>query len=157
MEKFYTEPTLALNLLKKELIDAAKHFDLEVNESISKAELKKLVLNYLVEEELMAEPEFTDELRGEQLLELKRLEFQEREHERENQVKLKELELKEKELAIQLKMRELESHSPMAPAMTSVKSPGFDVSKHIRLVPPFQEKEVDKYFIHFKKIATSLE
>ena len=42
MEKFYTELTLeALNLLKKkELIDAAKHFNLEVNESISKAELK---------------------------------------------------------------------------------------------------------------------
>ena len=59
---------------RKELLDAAKHFDLEVNESVSKAELKKLVLNYLVEE-LMAEPEFTDELRGEQLLELKRLEF----------------------------------------------------------------------------------
>ena len=69
MEKFYTEPTLeAINLLKKkELIDAVKHFDLEVNESISKVELKKLVLDYLVEEELMAEPEFTDELRSEQL------------------------------------------------------------------------------------------
>ena len=24
-------------------------------------------------------------------------------------------------------------------------------------MPPFQEKEADKYFIHFKKIATSLE
>ena len=48
---------------KKELIDAAKHFDLEMNECISKAELKKLVLDYL--EELMAEPEFINELRGE--------------------------------------------------------------------------------------------
>ena len=36
-------------------------------------------------------------------------------------------------------------------------STGFDVSKHIRLVPPFQEEEVDKYFIHFENIATSLE
>ena len=25
----------------------------------------------------------------------------------------------------------------------------FDVTKHIRLVPPFQEKEVDKYFFTF--------
>ena len=33
----------------------------------------------------------------------------------------------------------------------------FDVSKHIRLVPPFQEKKVDKYFLHFEKIATCLE
>ena len=32
----------------------------------------------------------------------------------------------------------------------------FDASKHIRFVPPFQEKEVDKYFLHFEKVATSL-
>ena len=28
----------------------------------------------------------------------------------------------------------------------------FDVTKYIRLVPPFQEKEVDKYFLHFEKV-----
>ena len=28
----------------------------------------------------------------------------------------------------------------------------FDVTKHIRLVPPFQEKEVDKYFLHFERV-----
>ena len=27
----------------------------------------------------------------------------------------------------------------------------FDVTKHFKLVPPFQEKEVDKYFLHFEK------
>ena len=32
----------------------------------------------------------------------------------------------------------------------------FDVTKHIRLVPPFEEKEVDKYFLHFKKVAENL-
>ena len=54
-------------------------------------------------------------------------------------------------------MRELESHPPAASTTITAKTPGFDVSKHIRLVPPFQEKEVDKYFVHFEKIATSLE
>ena len=31
----------------------------------------------------------------------------------------------------------------------------FDVTKYIRLVPPFQGKEVDKYFffLHFEKVA----
>jgi hypothetical protein len=29
----------------------------------------------------------------------------------------------------------------------------FDVTKHIRIVPPFQEREVDKYFLHFEKVA----
>ena len=32
----------------------------------------------------------------------------------------------------------------------------FDVTKHIRLVPPFQEKDVDKYFLHFEKVAENL-
>ena len=32
----------------------------------------------------------------------------------------------------------------------------YDVTKHIRLVPPFQEKEVDKYFLHFEKVAENL-
>ena len=32
----------------------------------------------------------------------------------------------------------------------------FDVTKHIRLVPTFQEKEVDKYFFHFGKVAENL-
>ena len=32
----------------------------------------------------------------------------------------------------------------------------FDVTNHIRLVPPFREKEVDKYFLHFEKIAENL-
>ena len=29
----------------------------------------------------------------------------------------------------------------------------FDVTKYIRLVPPFQEKEFDKYLLHFEKVA----
>ena len=32
----------------------------------------------------------------------------------------------------------------------------FDVTEHSRLVPPFQEKEVDKYFLHFEKVAENL-
>ena len=32
----------------------------------------------------------------------------------------------------------------------------FNPARNIRLVIPFQEKEVDKYFAHFEKIADSL-
>ena len=32
----------------------------------------------------------------------------------------------------------------------------FDVTKHIRLVPPFQEKEVDKYLLHFRKAVENI-
>ena len=45
--------------------------------------------------------------------------------------------------------------------MTGYTSPkdrasAFDPAMNIRLVPPFQEKEVDKYFAHFEKVADSL-
>ena len=33
----------------------------------------------------------------------------------------------------------------------------FDVTKHIQLFPPFQEKEVDKYFLHFEKSCRKFE
>ena len=76
---------------------------------------------------------------------------------------LRELELKaeqekalleaEKEAAArehELKMAGLGKHSP------SDKASAFDPARNIRLVPPFQEKEVDKYFAHFEKVADSL-
>jgi len=84
-------------------------------------------------------------------LELKKLEYQEQERERSNQLHLKELELKEQELALQLKIKELG-----ATASSSSKSEKYDMSKQIRFVSPFQDTEVDKYFLHFEKVASSL-
>ena len=76
---------------------------------------------------------------------------------------LRELELKaeqekalleaEKEAAArkhELKMASLGKQSP------SDKASAFNPARNIRLVPPFQEKEVDKYFAHFEKVADSL-
>ena len=69
---------------------------------------------------------------------------------------LRELELKaeaDKEAATrehELKMASLGIHTPKD------KSSAFDPARNIRLVPPFQEKEVDKYFAHFEKVADSL-
>ena len=50
----------------------------------------------------------------------------------------------------ELKMAGLGIHSPKD------KASAFDPARNIRLVPPFQEKEVDKYFAHFEKVADSL-
>ena len=50
----------------------------------------------------------------------------------------------------ELKMASLGKQSP------SDKASAFDPARNIRLVPPFQEKEADKYFAHFEKVADSL-
>ena len=50
----------------------------------------------------------------------------------------------------ELKMAGLGKHPP------SYRDSAFDPARNIRLVPPFQEKVVDKYFAHFEKVADSL-
>ena len=103
-------------------------------------------------------------------LEKLRLEMEEREKEKQREMEREKLERAEKleiekerleiekeKLQFELKMKELElqgkSKLKSLPLATSMV---FDVTKHIRLVPPFQEKEVDKYFLHFEKVAENL-
>jgi len=72
---------------------------------------------------------------------------------------LKELELKEKELAMQVRLKELDAKASLTsePVSSGSKPVGFDISRHVHFVPPFQGCEIDKYFLHFEKVATSLE
>ena len=76
-----------INSLKKaNLLVIAQHYQLSVNESMSKAQIKKLIVEYLQDEELLSNSSDTVEtgtMMSEEKLELKRLEFQEKEWERE--------------------------------------------------------------------------
>ena len=163
VEDFVRDPTLRVihSLKKSQLIDIAKHYKLEVDSSQKKGEVKQLLVSFLTDEEIIPEDEAHGDTAtmSEDVVELKRLELQDRERERENQLRIKELEIREKELTVQLRLRELETPAP-APPSAAERPPletRFDISKQIRFVPPFQEQEVDKYFLHFEKIATSLE
>ena len=65
--------------------------------------------------------------------------------------------LQEKELEVRLRMREMEfSAATVRQTAVPPQSPVFDVSRCVRLVPPFSEKDVDHYFEHFEKIALNL-
>ena len=77
-------------------------------------------------------------------------EEREREREREKEIELKKFELQNKQ---ELELKKLETESKVSHTDCEYK---FDVTKFIRLVPPFQEKDVDQYFLHFEKIANSL-
>ena len=80
-----------------------------------------------------------EKLEMEERIQKEKLEQAEKEKERQYNLRMKELEMQDK---AKTKPLDLGTH--------------FDVTKHIRLVPPFQEKEVDKYFLHFKKVAKNL-
>ena len=96
-------------------------------------------------------------------LEREKIELEKEKLEREERLEIEkekfkfEIEEKERERQFQLRMKEIElndkSKSKSLPLATSTV---FDVTKHIRLVPPFQEKEVDKFFLHFEKVAENL-
>ena len=82
-------------------------------------------------------------------------------------LQIKEVETKNKQLEVQamhLRIRALElekgapvASTPVSPlGRSSVSAPVFDISRHIALVPPFRESEVDSYFSAFERIAAAL-
>ena len=97
-----------------------------------------------------------EKLEREEKLEKEKLEREER-FEIEKEKLIFENEEKERERLFQLRIKEIEfNEKSKSKSLSSDTSKIFDVTKHIRLVPPFQEKEVDKYFLHFEKVAENL-
>ena len=168
-----------LNLGKKtDLLNLAKHYKLsEIKSSKRKHEIKNILVQYFVDEEIFNEKALSlivdvQSVSSSKELELKfqirQLEIQEREKEREWEEREKERERererereerereeREKETEFQLRMREIEMQERANQPKQKIIY-NFDVTKHIRLVPPFQEKEVDKYFLHFEKVTENL-
>ncbi len=74
------------------------------------------------------------------------LEFEKEREERAFQIKKLELELAAKTAEV----------SQVTVQHANAVEPVFDVHRNMRLVPPFSEKEVDKYFYHFERVALSM-
>ena len=161
-----------LNLIKDHCVENDIINEVEEKPIAETAEIVRLKLDFEREERRLAreaekalqdaqfaEAQRARELRLAELKEARELRELELKAEREK----RDLELKaeqekalleaEKEAAArehELKMASLGKQSP------SDRASVFDPARNIRLVPPFQEKEVDKYFAHFEKVADSL-
>ena len=161
-----------LNLIKDHCVEHDIIDEVEEKPIAETAEIVRLKLDFEREERRsareaekalqdaqLAEAEKARELRLAELKEARKLRELELKAEREK----RDLELKaEQEKALlaaeleaaarehELKMASLGKHPP------SDRASVFDPARNIRLVPPFQEKEVDKYFAHFEKVADSL-
>ena len=98
----------------------------------------------------------------ERQMQKERMEMEEREKEKERQIQIEreklkfDTEEKERDRQFNLRMKELEMQNMTVKRQPLDSGSHFDVTRHIRLVPPFQEKEVDKYFLHFEKVAENL-
>lgn len=177
LEEFLNSPSQEVfdSLLKDELITLGKHLDLEVKNSMKKDQTQDIILKHLVglklfnisllESRLMPDVELR---KLELQLELKKLEIQkeqelgerelqEKERDRLEREKERELRLEKQRLDHELELKKLELEEKLGPSHAGTRSsPNFDITRHIRLVPPFQEVEVDKYFLHFEKVAENL-
>ena len=82
-------------------------------------------------------------------------EMQERERKEERELKLLELKMKERELQLafekEIKIAELQQRTGRQ------ESEGKEAVRNIKLVPKFNEKDVEKFFLHFEKLAESME
>ena len=173
-------------LRKSDLLELSKHFDLEAKQQMRKSEILRIVVEHLVDENvlpnevlnILPEPLSSAEIELKKMeirlqfeLEEKRLKsgLEEKRLKSEQAIKEKRLkseqEIEEKRLKSEQEEKRLKSEQETAIRLkelelgVSVSShePKFDLGKHIRLVPPFQEKAVDKYFQQFENLAGTLE
>ena len=124
--------------------------ELEIQKQI---ELEKLRLE---QEKLRIEQERhmqKERMEMEERVQKERMEMEERKKENERQMQIEREKLK---FDTELRMKELEMQNMTVKRKPLESGVHFDITKHIRLVPPFQEKEVDKYFLHFEKVAENL-
>ena len=163
LQAFITAPSQELlDLAKKsDLLDIAAHYELTtVNKSMLKQEIKNILVQFMVDKEILDSSALSLVLVTQTGLQMRELEIQKQiefEKLRVEQEKLKiEMEEKERERQYNLRMKELEMQNMTVKRQPLDSGAYFDVTKHIRLVPPFQEKEVDKYFLHFEKVAENL-
>ncbi|KAJ8047109.1 hypothetical protein HOLleu_06013 [Holothuria leucospilota] len=179
LDKFVASPSVEeLDSLKKsEIVKVAKHYGIEFQPLMRKDEIKRYVLEYLVDESVLPSTvlETAITVPTDNTFELKRLEIKmnkeirlkemEREREREEREMQREKEEREererreekaREHEFRLKQLELGVIKGSDPKIGLDTGGLFDVSKHVKFVPKFQEDNVEKFFNHFEKLGEQL-
>ncbi|KAK3886621.1 hypothetical protein Pcinc_009268 [Petrolisthes cinctipes] len=138
---------------KSDWVTLANFYKVEIKSGSTKSELKECVLQQLVLKEILsleALDLIEDKQSSDNLMQLKRLELEDKKAQRAHELLLKEIEANERE-----KERQFFIHNPAAAMSNS--SNDFDVSKNIKFVPKFDEDSPDDFFCLFEKIAKHME
>ena len=126
--------------------------ELEIQKQIVLEKIRLEQEKLRIEQERQMQKERMDmeerEKEKERQMQKERMEMEEREKEKERQMQIEREKLK---FDTDLRMKVLEMQNMTVKRQPLDSGVHFDITKHIRLVPPFQEKEVDKYFLHFEK------
>ena len=125
-------------------------------------EMKRLEMQEKEKEREMQEREKEREMQERERKEEREMQERERKEEREMQerkeereLKLLELKMKERELQLafekEIKIAELQQRTGRQ------ESEGKEAVRNIKLVPKFDEKDVEKFFLHFEKLTESMD
>ncbi|KAJ8051189.1 hypothetical protein HOLleu_04659 [Holothuria leucospilota] len=175
LDEFVASPSVEeLDSLKKsEIVKVAKHYGVEFQPLMRKDEIKRYVLEYLVDESILPITvlETAITVPTDNTFELKRLEIEMnkeirlKEMERERGKEEREMQMqKEREEREERERREAREHEfrlkqlelgviKASDPKIGLDTGGFDVSKHVKFVPKFQEDNVEKFFNHFEKLG----
>ena len=175
VEDFVSEPTIEklLKLKREHLISLMSHYDLVVDKTKQKAQIRDKLITHMVENDILSDNalEYITKEEKSEALRIKEMELEhekemrlrELEYEREKREYEKEQERERRELEKELKLRELETMAAekekdrvMKVKLERSKLEHFDASKYVKFVPHFIEKDVDKYFLLFEKVAKDL-
>ena len=168
-EDFMSEPDQDVfdSLRKDDLLALSLYLNLSVKKSWRKIDIQRVIVKHLISIDVFDGSSLSSYCVASDIeikkLEINaKLEFKKLENEREREREEREREREEREREIELKKLELQNNFELKKLETEIKvshtdsESKFDVTKFIRLVPPFQEKDVDQYYLHFEKIANSL-
>ena len=175
VEDFVSEPTIEklLKLKREHLISLMSHYGLVVDKSKRKAQIRDALIRHTVENYILSDDtlEYISKDEKSEALRIREMELEhekemrlrELEYEREKLEFEKEQEREKREYEKELKLRELEIMAAekekdrvMKVKLEQSKLEHFDASKYVKFVPPFIEKDVDKYFLLFEKVAKDL-
>ncbi len=146
---------------KDQLLQLASHYDIIITSSEKrlKDSVKDIIRNVLIDNGILKvrpvslQPMVAPLSEAAIQLRLKELALQEKQleaTERERQFKEKQMYLEHERF-----LKEFELKTASERSTLRGDAPLFDVGRHIKLVPPFSEKDVEIYFSHFERVATT--
>ncbi|XP_072163255.1 uncharacterized protein [Diadema setosum] len=151
IEKFVDSPTVEelLTLKKVDLLRVAENYKVPaVKSTMKKSEITQHTIKFLVDEEvfpLQALRSISGSPPGDVQGSV--------------EVRLKELELEKARIELERERVSLERARQVGEREYGVSVSGghFDIAKNVRMVPEFDEGDVDRYFLHFEQVADSME
>lgn len=158
IDSFLTSPSMEklCKLKKDDIVEIGKELELGITRSMRKTQLVRIVAEHMVDNDVFDVEELcqlsidTSEL-SQAHLELEKAKI-EAEAKVRGEAERAKAEIEKARIEQETRFRELDERRELHEA----RSREFDLAKQVRLVPQFNEADVDKYFQHFEKVASSL-